>query len=1510
MCLQLVLNNAYMRTEQIRRNAMKRRVCNLLSIVLFGVILIGNLYAAVPTAPTELKVVPVYTTNTMKLTWVDNANNETNYNVERKTGSGSYSLLTILGSNVQQYLDNTVATSTEYTYRVYASNGDGNSGYSNESTNKIDVAWPLSNGSHEMMNGWQDGTPNNIWGFHEGMDVQDDGSGGQTVESLRGGIIKRKDQSYAGGHFAVEVENGANTFYDRFLHIQITTAKVEGEVITPGENVGTISTTAYSNGARHVHTALLNSWVNPNGFAGDGSNFCNPFSIYTADADKDPLGNAPGLEDMDGDGHTILYKRPDNSYITNGIIYEDVDICAEMADNMGSNPRQNARKVGYWVDGSQAGGDDIQSAGTPYWLYNFDQWFGQNPPNTNFDNVYDPDKSITSASTGFPKRFHIIVTNTKGTDGSVGNLDASQLWRTDARKASGIVPNGSNAQRARENQEAKFPDGTYYVHIKSEDMIHSSDNVQSVLIDNSRPYVKRVTVRSGLQPVYQAQWAWNAATAQLSIQPSTFDAAASFSALRTQDINIEVEFSEPMQSASIVSILPLGVTPTLTSTQSPDARTIWTGMISNLDIADDGSDDGVHKITFDGTDLAGNQLLQIHDRISMPADHHNKDATGALRGTPGTDNIHGFKIGPLTGAIPITAIFMKQSATDPITPTIDQKAAQIQQALNTYFSEVSYSSISFSVIGNGWYQLSHPTDWYYTTPQTPLIDLVQEAIDSAQSSGVDLTTTNYILVVTDDATTSHGEWSTNGGWSYIVSAAPGWRLIAGGTMMLASSDAHVTNLVGRWVGLIDLFAYPYVTVSRPFVGPWSHMSDKENQVHVLGWEKWRAGWLDETGNATNKTLTRVPKPPVASPIVNQPYTILPLDKNDNGTKMVAIEAGDRLHYTVEYRRRQHLDAALPDTGVLVVKANDYVNQGEGPAIVQESPVTAGNLNDATFNLTPSRNVFNDVGSGINIAVTSMNANQAQIQLNYQVPPTENDVYVAHHDNRWKTEDIWIDAPDINSHYAADPLSVKDANEKPVIGMVNKVYGRVRNQGHADATNFEVHLDIREPWGAGGPWRSLNVVTVPLLQGQDHDPNAYFLIEGDWTPSSDGEGHSCVQLTVTGVANDVNPDNNWTQENITEFATSPGSPYAPVTTRFEVENPYNDTRPIFFKLDGLPKAWSYILTPQRLVVPPKGVGKAQVTIQPNEAAPVCSNEQITITAYTPQVDALQRLGAITLQIDLKNKVNISQKSWVECGGNYQAVQTKQYTTKREASSVTHQTDITTNSCVVYSQGCTDPKLANTQIAVVYTSPDGQKQVHYVTTDENGCYLDLITAGDPGLWQTQAVIKETDCQAEGKSNTQTVNVEGGGTLRGPWTYLAAFGPNFPLGKFREFNDPGFSFNIGAERSIRQNLSVVALIGFHQFYSQTQNQHFVQATLDAKYVYYRWSDKFSYVIVGGGVYIPRYGSSSTGGNVGAGLTWPLTNRLGLDLHVDYHLISLKDDRMNNAQFADIQMGIIWSY
>ncbi|MGH7848000.1 MAG: chitobiase/beta-hexosaminidase C-terminal domain-containing protein [Candidatus Binatia bacterium] len=66
------------------------------------------------------------------LTWQDNSTNEDNFQIERKTGSGSYAAVATVAANVNSYVDAAVVSGITYCYRVRAANSAGTSSYTNE----------------------------------------------------------------------------------------------------------------------------------------------------------------------------------------------------------------------------------------------------------------------------------------------------------------------------------------------------------------------------------------------------------------------------------------------------------------------------------------------------------------------------------------------------------------------------------------------------------------------------------------------------------------------------------------------------------------------------------------------------------------------------------------------------------------------------------------------------------------------------------------------------------------------------------------------------------------------------------------------------------------------------------------------------------------------------------------------------------------------------------------------------------------------------------------------------------------------------------------------------------------------------------------------------------------------------------------------------------------------------------------------------------------------------------
>jgi hypothetical protein len=82
-----------------------------------------------PAAPTSLAAGNV-TTSALTLTWIDNADNETGYVVQRQSG-GTWTTVATLGADATTYQNTGLSAGTTYSYRVQAFNAGGDSAYSN-----------------------------------------------------------------------------------------------------------------------------------------------------------------------------------------------------------------------------------------------------------------------------------------------------------------------------------------------------------------------------------------------------------------------------------------------------------------------------------------------------------------------------------------------------------------------------------------------------------------------------------------------------------------------------------------------------------------------------------------------------------------------------------------------------------------------------------------------------------------------------------------------------------------------------------------------------------------------------------------------------------------------------------------------------------------------------------------------------------------------------------------------------------------------------------------------------------------------------------------------------------------------------------------------------------------------------------------------------------------------------------------------------------------------------------
>lgn len=109
----LTTNTTYTYRVQARGSSGNSAYSNEATVTL------GTSISGVLTAPTYLMATPV-SSSQINLAWTDSASGESGYNVERRTGIGTYSIIAYLAPDVQSYSDIGLQGGTTYTYRILA----------------------------------------------------------------------------------------------------------------------------------------------------------------------------------------------------------------------------------------------------------------------------------------------------------------------------------------------------------------------------------------------------------------------------------------------------------------------------------------------------------------------------------------------------------------------------------------------------------------------------------------------------------------------------------------------------------------------------------------------------------------------------------------------------------------------------------------------------------------------------------------------------------------------------------------------------------------------------------------------------------------------------------------------------------------------------------------------------------------------------------------------------------------------------------------------------------------------------------------------------------------------------------------------------------------------------------------------------------------------------------------------------------------------------------------------
>ncbi|MFC9395872.1 M6 family metalloprotease domain-containing protein [Streptomyces sp. NPDC057027] len=203
--------------------------------------------------------------------------------------------------------------------------------------------------------------------------------------------------------------------------------------------------------------------------------------------------------------------------------------------------------------------------------------------------------------------------------------------------------------------------------------------------------------------------------------------------------------------------------------------------------------------------------------------------------------------------------------------------------------------------------------------------------DAPYADGVPLANTSFVYSRQDDGSGSFPE--------------TGYRV-------LPHENGHV-------FGLPDL----YTSDGGGTVGHWDIMSEDWGADNdLLGWHKWKLGWLD------NDQVSCASTPGTGD------YSLTPLAIS-GGPKLVFVPLSGTSGYAVEVRSKDGNDEAVCKQGVLVYRVESDVDTGHGPVTVADSDRSSGGctrranvhaeLSDAPY--APGE-TFTDRANGIRIEV--------------------------------------------------------------------------------------------------------------------------------------------------------------------------------------------------------------------------------------------------------------------------------------------------------------------------------------------------------------------------------------------------------------------------------------------------------------------------------------------------------------------------------------------------------------
>lgn len=205
----------------------------------------------------------------------------------------------------------------------------------------------------------------------------------------------------------------------------------------------------------------------------------------------------------------------------------------------------------------------------------------------------------------------------------------------------------STIQITNVTDNARYPDGEYDLKARASTVrdvaLTYSVNSQevSIVIDNFRPYIKKVEVFTGTAatPFYEAEWTVSTGN-QIACTPQHGDGSATpGTAIQGNPLTVRVTTSEPMSSFFIANIDPLTASQINPSSQS-NSKMEYEFTLSPATTI---TGNGLQTIHFDGYDLSSNRLEAFSSSPNVvPVRQNNAGTNWTPAPSEGEDVFHQF----------------------------------------------------------------------------------------------------------------------------------------------------------------------------------------------------------------------------------------------------------------------------------------------------------------------------------------------------------------------------------------------------------------------------------------------------------------------------------------------------------------------------------------------------------------------------------------------------------------------------------------------------------------------------------------------------------------------------------------------------------------------------------------------------------------------------------------------------------------------------------------------------